>query len=70
MQAVSSTREALGVEGGRGLVFRTHLGEVFVICYNKFRALFEKACKVFICPLEHRIFKGQFLSSLITRNVV
>ena len=42
----------------------THLGEVFVICCNKFCAFGEKACKIFICSSEHRILKGQFLSCL------
>lgn len=48
----------------------THLGEVFVICYCKFCAFFEKKifAKIFICSLEHRIFKGQFLSCLLSQE--
>ena len=50
------------------LLVCTHLGEVFVICCNKFCAFGEKACKIFICSSERRIFKGQFFSCLLSQE--
>lgn len=29
---------------------------------------FKRACEIFICSLEHKIFKGQFLSCLLSRE--
>lgn len=46
-----------------------HIWEKFLsFANNKFCAFFEKACKIFICPLEHRIFKGQFFSCLLSQE--
>lgn len=55
--------------GGICLPLCMHLGEGFVIFYNKLCAFFEKACKISICPLEHWIFKGQFLSCLLSQEM-
>lgn len=30
---------------------------------------FKRACEIFICSLEHKIFKGQFLSCLLSREM-
>lgn len=56
----AASGEALEGEGGMCLPFCTHLGEVFVICYNKFCAFFERLAKALSAPWNTRFLKVNF----------